>query len=345
MTALGSTLAAAPFVSLPIRGQSLPTLQISLPPMIESFPIAFGDDQAVFPDHGLQVEPVGFSKVSDRNVSLLTNTIQGALSDISSVVQLLANDAEVQITSTAYEAVADHRRYALIAQPWANVTELSGLLGRLSPDQRDSIGLNRRTDIEFETDRLIQSIDKEVDESTFYADWSDTLQLATLIGSGSWLAGVLPEPAGSYLEYITGSQSSPVLTIADFKGQDLVPSIFVFQSELIDSNPDLIESFYAGYEASIAELTAMNHDQVINIALDAALGFFFPSIDKDELPEGADEFLAEYLLPTFPAPRSLAAEEYDRVADWTLGKSYIDSSVPFDLAVTERFSGILSRQS
>ena len=345
MTALGGTLAAAPFVSLPTRGQSLPTLQISLPPMIESFPIAFGDDQAVFPDHGLSVEPVGFSQVADRNVSLLTNTIHGALSDISSVVQLLANDAQVRITSTAYEAADDHRRYALIAQPWANVTELDGLLGRLSPDQRESIGLNRRTDIEFETDRLIQSIDKQVDESTYYADFSDTLRLATLIGSGSWMAGVLPEPAGSYLEFVTGSTGAPALTIADFKNQDLVPSIFVFQTELIESDPALIESFYAGYEASVAELSAMNHDEVIDIALDAALGFFFPSIDKDELPEGADEFLAEYLLPTFPAPRSLGSNEYGLVVDWALGKNYIESSVPFDLAVTERFSGVLSRRT
>lgn len=337
-------MAASSLVGVPVRGQSLPTLQISLPPMIESFPIAFGDDQAVFPDHGLQVEPVGFAKVSDRNVSLLTNTIDGALSDISSVVQLLANDAEVRITSTAYEVVEDQRRYALIAQPWANVDDLSGLLGQLSPNQRDSIGLNRRTDTEFETDRLIQSIDRSVDEGTYYADWSDTLQLATLIGSGSWLAGVLPEPASSYLEFITGNTGSQVKTIADFKGQDLVPSIFVFQTDLIDSNPALIESFYAGYEASIAELTAMSHDQVIDIALDAALQFFFPSIDKDELPEGADAFLTEYLLPTFPAPRPLDANEYDRVAEWTLGKAYVETSIPFDLAVTERFSGVLSRQ-
>ena len=342
MTALGGTLATGPFLRVPGRGQSLPTLKLSLPPMIDAVPVAFGDDQEIFPDHGLNVEPVAFSQISARNTSLLTGSVDGALIDISSVVQLLANDASLRITSTAYESV-DQRRYAIIAQPWANVDELPALinlLGGQSP--RDStIGLTRRTDVEFETDRLIRSIETEVNESSFYADFNDALQLATLIAAGSWLAGSLPEPAGSYLEIITESNGTPVQTISNFGDQDLVPSIFIFQNELIESNPDAIEAFYDGYRASIAEMAGMEREAVVDIALDAALQFFFPSLKKDELPQGSDDFFANYLIPTFPTPRQLAAEEYGRVAEWAQSKAYVESSPPFDVAVTDRFSGVL----
>ncbi|MFB6286287.1 MAG: ABC transporter substrate-binding protein [Candidatus Bipolaricaulia bacterium] len=346
MTALGGTVATASLFGPRLRGQSLPTLKVSLPPMIDSVPIAFGNDQGIFPDHGLQVEPVAFSKVSARNTNLLTGSVDGAVIDISSVVQLLANDGTLQITSTAYESV-DQRRYAMIVQPWANVNDLSELISLLGDGaQREStIGLSRRTDIEFATDRLIASTDTAVNESAYYANWNDVLQLATLIASGSWLSGSLPEPAGSYLEIITQSNGSPVKTVSSFDELDLVPSVFVFQNKLIDGNPDVIEAFYSGYQAATSELANTERDQAVNIALDAALQFFFPSLNKNELPPGSDEFFANYLIPTFPAPRTLAAEEYQRVADWNVDKAYVSKPPSFDLAVTESFDGVLSQAS
>lgn len=314
--------------------------------MIDSVPIAFGNDQEIFPDHGLQVEPVAFSKVSARNTNLLTGSVDGAVIDISSVVQLLANDGKLQITSTAYESVGQ-RRYAVIVQPWADVNDLSGLIRLLGngEQRRSTIGLSRRTDIELATDRLLASTDTAVDESTFYRDWNDILQLATLIASGSWLAGSLPEPAGSYLEIITQSNGAPVQTVANFDGLDLSPSVFVFQNELIDGNPDVIEAFYSGYKAATTELSNTERGRAVDIALEAALRFFFPSLDKDELPPNSEEFFANYLIPTFPSPRPLAAEEYERVADWNVDKAYVDEPPSFDLAVSASFNGVLSQAS
>lgn len=314
--------------------------------MIDSVPIAFGNDQEIFHDHGLQVEPKVFAQISARNPNLLSGSVDGALIDISAVVQLLANDGTVRITSTAYESV-DQRRYALIVQPWANVDDVSELVDRIgSSNQRNErIGLTTRTDIEFATDRLIESTDTSVEPAELYGQWNSMLDLAQAIGAGGWLAGSLPEPAGSYMEIITKSDSTPVQTLSNFDNLDLSPSVFIFQDDLIQSSPEVIEAFYGGYESAISEMATMDREQVIDIALGAALRFLFPSLDKDELPPASEEFFANYLIPTYPTPRPLTAEEYGHVADWNVDKGYVNASPSFDVAVTEAFNEVLSQQS
>lgn len=306
--------------------------------MIESFPIAFAHEQGIFERRGLRTELVGFTRLQDRNVSLRTGVVHGAVSDITSILLLLADEAPLRITSTAYEPIDDSRRYALLASPFSYLTSLEQLLGRLDGSARNTIGIQRKTDVEFETDRLLAAQGFQVDAKQQYADFPDLLQLANLIGAGSWLAGVLPEPAAAYLEFITEAAGDPVVTLAEYKNLDLVPSIVVFQNALIEGDPELIASFYAGYREVIARIGSMPREQLVDVGVDSALAFFFPGVKREELPPGAEEFIQDYLIPAFPQPRALAPEEYRQVSEWALAKGFISSNVPFDAAFTDRFS-------
>lgn len=310
---------------------------LSLPPMIESFPIAFAYDRGVFAEHGISVELVGIADRRDRNVALFTGTVDGALTDITSVLLLIAADAPIKITSTAYQVIDESRRYALMTHNFSYITDLETLLARLDGNPNRSIGLLRKTDMEFETDRLIKSQGVEVDESTYYTDFKDLVLLATLLGQGSILAAVLPEPISSYLEYITEAEGAPVVSLADFKDQELVPSVWIFQDSLIDEDPERIERFYEGYRQVLSELEEMPREEIVEVGVDSALQFFFPGITREELPPGAEEFLQEYLIPAFPQPRALEPEEYQQVADWALKKGYLSATIPFELATTDRF--------
>jgi len=333
---LGAALLSVPAWGGSLKGQELPRLMLSLPPMIESFPIAFAYDKGIFADHGLSVELVGIADRRDRNVALFTGTVDGALTDITSVLLLIAAEAPVKITSTAYEVIDESRRYALMTHNFSYITDLETLLARLDGG-RNSIGLLRKTDMEFETDRLIESRGVEVDESTQYTDFQDLVLLATLLGQGSILAAVLPEPIGSYLEYITEAEGAPVVSLADYRGQDLVPSVWIFQNSLIDGDPELIERFYAGYRQVLSELEGMPREEIIEVGVESAIEFFFPGITREELPPGAEEFLKEYPIPAFPQPRALGEEEYRIVSEWALKKGYLSEPIPFELATTDRF--------
>jgi ABC-type nitrate/sulfonate/bicarbonate transport system substrate-binding protein len=325
--------------------------------MIESFPIAFAHDQGIFEAHGLTVELFGIANRRDRNLALFTGSVDGALTDITSVLQLLAAEATLKITSTAYELVEASatpnggasegegengaergpHRYTLLTHHFSGIRDLDTLLGRLDGSRSRRIGLLRETDMEYQTDLLLESRNLTVDGETHYSDFEDLVLLATLLGQGSILAAVLPEPLGSYLEYITEAEGTPVVPLSFFEGQELVPSIWAFQEALIEEKPGLLESFYAGVHEVVEQLKNTPREEVIEVGLDAALAFFFPGLTREDLPPGAEEFLQEYLIPDFPFPRGLAPEEYQGVADWAVKKGYIAESIPFELAYTNRY--------
>lgn len=336
---MGGALLAASLLSAPLRSQQLPKLKLSLPPMIDSFPIAFANDQQIFVKHGLEVELVGIPNRTQRNVALFSGSVDGALTDVASVLQIIAADTPIKITSTAYEVIDGSRRYSLTTHYFSGITDLTTLLKRLDGKNSRTIGLLRQTDMEYETDLLINTQGVILDESQQYSDFEDLVLLATLLGQGSILAAVLPEPMGSYLEFITKAEGSPVVPLADYKNQKLTPSVFTFQSQLIEGSPDRIERFYEGYREVLTLLASLPREQVIDVGVNAALQFFFPGLRREELPPGAEDFIKNYLIPAFPQPRALAPEEYQQISNWTLAKGYVRSAIPYELAYTDRFNG------
>lgn len=336
---MGVALLASSFWGTPLRSQPRSKLKLSLPPLIDSFPIAFANDQQIFTKHGLEVELIGMPNRTQRNVALFNGDVDGALTDVTSLLQMIAADAAVKITSTAYEAIDNSRRYSLTTHHFSGITDLTALLQRLDGKNNRTIGLLRQTDMEYETDRLIISQGVTLDESRQYSDYEDLVLLATLLGQGSILAAVLPEPMGAYLEFITRAEGSPIVPLADYKNQRLTPSVLAFQNQIIDGDSDRIERFYEGYREVISLLATLPREQVVEVGLDAALQFFFPGVRREELPPGAEDFLREYLIPAFPQPRALRADEFQSVASWALAKGYIPAAVPFELAFTDRFNG------
>jgi ABC-type nitrate/sulfonate/bicarbonate transport system substrate-binding protein len=322
-----------------LRGQTSAKLKLSLPPTIDSFPIAFANDQNIFEKHGLTVELVGIPNRTQRDVALFSGSVDGALTDIASVLRLIAADAPVKITSTAFETIDDSRRYSLMTHHFSNITDLSTLLKRLDGQKGRTIGLLKQTDMEFETDRLIAAQGANIDESKLYSNYEDIVLLATLLGQGSILAAVLPEPIGSYLEYITRAEGVPVVLLADYKNQKLTPSVMAFQTRLIEESPDRIERFYDGYQEVISLLATLPREQVVEVGVNAALQFFFPGLKREELPPGAEEFIQKYLIPAFPPPRALLTEEFQSVSSWSLEKGYLRAAIPFELAFTNQFNG------
>lgn len=338
LKSIGGAVLTGSALSIPIRAQNLPVLKLSLPASIESVPIAYAVRENRFQDFGLEVELFGFARLNDRDAALLFGSVDGAVSDLSSILNVMEQDVPVTLTSTAFESIDGSRRYAVITHNFSFITDFEQLMDRLNPnDDRNQIGIIRGTDMEFETDKLIESYGITVDEKEMYSDQIDIVNLASLVAAGSQLAAVIPEPMVGYIEFITDASETPVVVLEDYSDQALVPAVLGFQDSLIESNPDLVANFYAGYGAVINEFATTPREDIVDAALDAALEFFFPGFTRAELPGGAEDFLATYVIPAFPQPAALSRNQYQEVVDWSLAKGYIAENMSFDEAFDDQF--------
>jgi ABC-type nitrate/sulfonate/bicarbonate transport system substrate-binding protein len=338
LKSIGGAVLTTTALGLPIRAQNLPVLKLSLPASIESVPIAYAVDQNRFADFGLDVELFAFARLNERDGALFAGAVDGAVSDLSSCLNLMDNNTDITLTSTAFESVDSSRRYSVMTHNFSFIEDFKELMGRLEPnDNRNKIGIIPGTDMEFETDKLITSCGFTVNEDEMYSEFGDVINLATLMAAGSQLSAVVPEPMVSYIQFITEASQTPSVVLQDYSDQSLVPAVLGFQNALIQDNPTLIENFYTAFGAVINEFATTPRAQIVDAALDAALAFFFPGISREELPGGAEEFLATYVIPTFPQPKVLSGNMYQEVVDWSMAKNYISSSIPFDVAFTDQF--------
>jgi len=324
---------------MPLRAQDLPTLTLSLPASNDSVPLAYAADQNLFNDFGLELQLRAFEDLRERDSQLLFGAIDGLVSDLTSILSLINRGVPLSITSTAYENVDGALRYALVTHFFSGLTSIEDVYNRVPAGNNQKIGLNRNTDFEYALDLLTEASGFTVDESTYYRDNGDIIQLATIVAAGGLDTGVFAEPIPSYMEAITGAENVEVPTsvISDFSDQVLPPSIVSFQTSEIEQNSTLIENFYAGYNEVINEFANTPRELIVDAALEAALQFFFPGLNVADLPPGASGFLDSYQIPEFPAPRVLLQSEYDPVNSWAASKNIISSNIPFGTVYNDQF--------
>ena len=337
LKSVGSAIVTTSLLGLPIRAQDLETLSISLPAQNESVPIAYAEEQGIFNDFGINLQLNAFRELRDRDAALFLGSIDGAVSDLSSILCVIENNTPISITSTAYENIDGARRYTVMTHNFSFIEDMMELLSRTPNSNSQKIGLVRHTDIEYQTDLLVEGLGFSVDEDGMYRDEGDMVQLATLLAAGSQDAAVIPEPIASYVEFITEASGTPVTILSDFSDQVLSPSVVTFQNSVIESNPTLIDNFYRGYRDVINEFATTDRTLIVDAALDAALRFFFPGLDRSQLPPGAEEFLATYVIPEFPQPRELTQDEYNQVDSWAVSKNFLSASIPYSTVYTNQF--------
>lgn len=318
------------------RARAQEPLRLSLPPLEDVLPLGYAAQQGLFEAAGLAVELVGISSRRERNAALLSGNLDGVMSDLSSVLFNLANvEAEIAVTSTAFEAVDGHRQLALLASGFHHIGDLDALFARLDARPQNSIVLSRRTDWELVTDELLASRGITVDPEVHYNDTDDLVNAATLLVAGSVLAAVLPEPLAVLTEK-NDLIEEPFRSVAldDFQSVKLPPSVLVFRRETIEARADELAGFYEVYRQAIDRVNTAGKDLLLEIGIDKAIELFLPGLSREELPLDFGEFVT---VPTYPQPRTLQPEEFDRVAGWAFSKDYLQREVPFEQAVDFRF--------
>lgn len=318
------------------RGQGAGPLRLSVPPLQDSLPIGFANSQKLFEDAGLAVELVGISSNRERSSALLSNNLDGVLSDISTFLFGRVNaEADIVITSTGFELIDDSRQNALMASGFFNVDDFDGLLKRINDRPANSITVSRRTDFELVTDQLLESKGVVVNPELHYADTDDLVSAATLLIGGSVLSAVLPEPLA-----ILSEQNELIdkvflsKSVSNFEGVPMPPSVLVFRREVIESRQDEVALFYEVYRQTLEAINTASKDVVRETAIVNALQLFLPGLTRTELPSNFGE---SYNIPEFPQPRALLPEEMARVAAWAQRKNYLFADPNFEASVDFRF--------
>jgi NitT/TauT family transport system substrate-binding protein len=328
---VGVTLGAVALKGVSVWGdQALPTLRLSLAPQIDSLTLAFGNSKGIFKDNGINIDLQGIGKRSDRNTAFFTGQLDGVLSDISSILLILNAGAQIRITSTAYESIDGNPAVEMLASPFSNAKDLAGLLQKTDGSQPHSIGIMPWSDLELEIDALIQATGFTVDKARYYSEFEDLTLLAQLVGGGSILGAMLPEPMGTYLQKL----NPPALLISDFHDQKVLPSIIAFQEAILEKRTNDLEKFYQGYRQAIAGVNASPKDVLVTIGVDTALSLFLPGFNLKDVPT---DVVNQLTIPKFPDPRALQASELQRVSDWAVQQGYLPTGISYDAAVSTQF--------
>jgi len=311
-------------------------LRLSLIPLQDVLPLGFANTEGMFEAAGLPVELVGISSRRERSSALLSNNLDGVVTDISDLLFGRGNaGADLVITSTAFENTGDTRQLALLASGFSNVENLDNLFSRLNNQQTNSITVSRRTDFELVADELLISMGIQVDPTIHYADTDDLVNAATLLVGGSVLSAILPEPLAIITEDNELIQPEFLSrSVFDFDTITLPPTIVVFRREVIEQREADVALFYEVYNQAIDDINNANRDTVREAAVVNSIELFLPGISRDELPEN---FGQTYIIPTFTTPNQLVEDQFARVQNWAIDKGYLFEEVDLNAAIDYRF--------
>lgn len=327
-----STGLLVPLLStLTVKSKADQTIKLSTPASLASLPVRFAEGQGFFKDHGLDIELLDIWKPSERMSFLASGRLDCIVADVTTTMLQIANSyARITITGTAFYKVDERRVLALLGSGYnyKEVRTIEDLLQRISLKQDDSILIPRNSDVEFATDKLLESLDFTLEERRAYTDVVDYFQSFSQFIFGQYLAVVLPEPlatlAGEKNSFSNGGQLRDGdwgFALCDYTEIELLPAVVVFQDTICQQNPGIIKKFFRAYEDTVTWINQSSPEELRKIAANIGIEVFRREFHPNwEAPKGFEKI---FDVPKFPPPRALKRSEFDNVLDWATNKGYI----------------------
>ncbi len=313
---------------------ALPKLRFSLPAMMSCLPIAFGESWGLFEKHGVDVELVGLSDNEERNAALLAGDIDGMICDVTAAVLLLAGGNDVVITSAAHGG-DQTGSLALLSPKSYRIDSIEALYA--TGKQGFKVATLYRSDLEFETDQLMQSLGYPIGDGDLYSYWTDMLQLAVYFAGQMVPAAVLPEPYITYISHLTVPKTLELMEfthLSDFEGITPLPGVIVFRGTTLKEKADAIARFYDAYREAIAAVNAASRDELIQSGIGVAISIFFPGVSPDTVPPA---MLDNFVIPKFEETGPLDPQQFADVVAWVNLKHYAVCHLSYAAVTTNQF--------
>jgi len=266
--------------------QPLKTLTIGVMPDVDSLPFIVAAHNDYFKQEGIDVKIEHFKSASDRDSALQTGKIDGAISDMLSVVFFNDSKFDVKITSQTDGS------FKLISGKNSNISKVEQSNGK-------SIGISKNTIIEYLTDRIMQSSNIDVNSPKKIAVPKIPTRLE-MLNNGKLDMATLPEPLAS----TAISSGGKIISSSDRLG--INPGVMVFTKDAINTKSDAIKSLYKAYNKAGEYLNEEKPEKYIDFVIKEA---GFPDTVKTTLT-----------LPNYSKANMPPEKELEQVLTWLKAK-------------------------
>jgi len=272
--------------------ESVKTLTIGVMPDLDSLPFIIAEHNGYFKEEGINVKIEHFKSASDRDTALQTGKIDGAISDMLSVVFFNDNKFNVKITSKTEGS------FKLISGKESNISKIEQSYGK-------SIGISKNTIIEYLTDRILErsNIDTNLVKKVAIPKIPTRLEMLT---NGKLDMATLPEPLAS----AAIADGGKILSSSD--KLNINPGVMLFTKDVVITKPEEIKALYRAYNKAVVYLRREKAEKYIDFVIKEA---GFPSSLKSTL-----------VIPNYSFASMPTEKEVKEVIVWLKAKKLTTNS-------------------
>ncbi|MCF7890429.1 twin-arginine translocation signal domain-containing protein [Candidatus Bipolaricaulota bacterium] len=320
----------------------LTEVKVAYPPTMAALPLAKGVQQEFFLrdttvnpflDQGIELTLIPSKGSSDAARLVSGGRADCSITGLSSSLYAVQGTGKLKISSTAFDPNESGRHLGLVTGSMYEIPSLTDLVENwLDSSARKSIILSLRRDDHYATDQLLKKEGYQEQDNIYYVDQEDLISRLYGLLNGNFISTVLPEPL------LTLSLKNPEFSgyqaelLSGYENLTLPPFVFVFNQQVLDKDPELVNRFYKGWEVALKETNSSSNLQLLELTtqiISETLPSLRNAIEDTELTE---EFASLFDIPSFSSPKPLNKEVFDSVLDWTISKGYLKESIPFEKA-------------
>lgn len=276
-------------------------------PALQSLPLFVAESKGFFAKHGLDVELILFNTTAEKDIALVSGSLQGCFADLVTPMILKGNGRDIVVVAKTYDTRFDRRMFAILSKPGSKARSLRELEGK-------PVAISSNSVVDLVNRKL--HVDAGVSEEAINTIESKNIGLRfQALVTGQVEAAALPEPL------VTVAISKGSTLLGDDSGLGESQTVLVFKRDFIDNNKDLTRRFLAAVEEANNFINE-NPDSVRDIM-----------VEKVRLPESLK---SKYPVPKFPRLASPDRDAVNSVLSWLKEKKVIHAEIKYEQAVDDK---------
>jgi NitT/TauT family transport system substrate-binding protein len=284
-------------------------MRIGVLPITDVVPFYAAEQQGYFLKQGLNVELVSASSAAERDQMMLTEQIDGQVSDLVATVLFNAKSPKLKIIRIAMAPAPKAPNFWILTPKDSVIKSAQDLKGK-------EIAISQNSVIEYITQRMLER------EGLTAADIKTTSVPAIptrlqLVQQNQVAAATLPDPFAS-MAILQGAR----VIVDDTKYPEYSMSVITFRNDVLTKRASDVKKFLAAYDQALGDIRA-KPDQFRNTL-----------IERGRVP---DQLKDKYQFPPFPNPGVPTQAQWDDVVKWALDRKLIAAPVTYESSVDAGF--------
>ena len=276
-------------------------------PALQALPLFVAESRGLFSKHGVDVELILFNTTAEKDIALVSGSLQGCFADLVTPMILRGNGRDIVVVAKTYDTRFDRRMFAVLAKPGSETRSLKELEGK-------PVAISSNSVVDLVNEKL--HVDAGVSKDTINTIESKNIGLRfQMLMTGQIEAAALPEPL------VTVAISKGARLLGDDSGLGESQTVLVFTREFIKNNMDLSRRFLAAVEEA-NNLINENPDSVRDIM-----------VEQVRLPESLK---SQYPVPKFPRLAPPDRDALNSVLSWLKQRKVIHSEIEYEQAVNDQ---------